>query len=158
LDLILGGRWQKENRYLIQQHNGLENPLNQFDGSAIAAGEVPLFFFSQPKQYEYNFSPKISLSYKLGEDSLVYSTWSKGFKSVSYNIALVYTAPQYVKPERARSFEVGAKINLLDHNLHVNAAVFTETITNKQEQYVSLQNGGAVSVQNAASARNRGIE
>ena len=158
LDLILGGRWQKENRYLIQQHNDLENPLNQFDGSPVTSGETLLFSFSQPKQYEYNFSPKISLSYKFGDDSLVYATWSKGFKSGSYNIAFVYTAPQYVKPERARSFEIGSKFNLLDRNLHVNAALFTETITNKQEQYVSLQNGGAVSVQNAASARSRGVE
>src|SRR3546814_6035075 len=64
-----------------------------------------------------NFSPKITLDYRLDKNSLVYASFQRGFKSGTYNILNIYTPTQYIKPETVTSTEIGLKSELFDHRV-----------------------------------------
>lgn len=148
--ITLGGRYQEEDRFLIDQRASLtsENKENN----------LPVLTYNRPKVTQYNFSPKVSLNFRFFDDELLYLSWSKGYKSGTYNGINIYTPPSYVEPEEVNSYEVGIKSNLLDGNLRFNAAVFYSDVDQLQVTYVSLVNGGAITFENAGSARIRGAE
>lgn len=143
--LTLGGRYTREDRFLTESDVGLPGYERQI-------------VYDLPKVTQSNFAPKASLNFRLGDDTLAYVIGSRGFQSGSYNIVSIYTPPDYVKPAKATSYEIGVKTVLFDRNLQLNAAIFRTDIKDLQEQYVSLLAGGAVRVENAASARSQGAE
>src|SRR3546814_1592641 len=87
---------------------------------------------------------------------MIYASWSKGFKSATYNIVNIYEAPDYVKPEEVTQYELGFKSKWLGGDLRFNAAVFQITINDLQSGFVSLLAGGSVTLENAGQARIRG--
>ena len=117
-----------------------------------------LIFFDTPEAETTNFSPKVSLGFTPREDVLVYASYTIGFKSGTFNTTNIYDQPEYVDPEEVTSIEIGAKSQWLDRALTLNGAIFENTIDDLQVQFVSLISGGAVSLENAGSARIRGAE
>lgn len=152
LSLTLGGRFQDETRKLVKSTTGLA--LNPNDHDQV----VPVFDFGPREKSFTNFSPKVSLDYKFGEQNLVYGSWTKGFKSGTYNIIAIYTPTQYVEPEEVTTIELGYKGTLLDGALRFNAAAFQNDIKNLQVQTISIASGGAVAFETAGGARIRGAE
>lgn len=75
-----------------------------------------------------NFAPKLSLGYQATDDVLLYGLATRGFKSGGYNIRAQATAvPRSAEPfddEVVDSFEVGAKMGLLDQRLFLNVSAF----------------------------------
>jgi iron complex outermembrane receptor protein len=149
VDLTLGGRWQRETRRLVQSDVSIET---------VDGGLGTLVSYPAESSTVTNFSPKVSLDLHPATDVLVYASYQKGFKSATYNIINIYTPPDYVKPERVTSYEVGYKSEWLDHTLRFNAAVFHNHIADLQTGFVSFTSGGAINFENAGSARIRGIE
>ena len=149
MDLTLGGRYQKEERFLIKSQTGVRTP----DGN----NTITLLQFPLESKSVSNFSPKVTLSF-LGEEKMLYTSWSKGFKSATYNIVNIYEAPDYVEPEEVTQYELGVKTEWLDGGLRFNAAIFQITINNLQSGFVSLLAGGAVTLENAGQGRIRGAE
>lgn len=148
--LTLGGRYQIEDRFLTEQNVML---VNSSDGS-----ESPLLNYNEPEVDQENFSPKVSLNFIPADDVLVYLSYSKGFKSGTYNGINIYTAPTYVEPEEADAYELGLKSEWFGGALRFNAAVFQTKIDKPQVTFVSLTNGGAITFENAGAARIRGAE
>lgn len=104
----------------------------------------------------WDYSGKIS--YKFGPSAQVYvsyATGSKGGGFVSNDSRLGVTRRIEFEPERAKSWEVGAKLRLLDNRLHLNMAAFSTDFTNLQ---VSSFTGTSFTTGNAAEARSRGVE
>lgn len=70
-------------------------------------------------------SPKLSAQYAIGEDAMVYASWTKGFKSGGFagsqGVEAVASAP--VNQETAYNYEIGIKADLTD-SLRVNATAF----------------------------------
>lgn len=149
LHLTLGGRYQEEERRVIESSIGLTN----LDGS-----RTELQQFDRPSKKSSNFSPKISLGINPMEDMLVYATYTQGFKSGTFNTVNVYDQPEYVEPETVSTIELGIKSQFFDRGLTVNAAVFENEIDDLQVQFISLFSGGAVSLENAAGARIEGFD
>jgi iron complex outermembrane receptor protein len=75
-----------------------------------------------------NLSPKVSLDFQITPDIMAYALASRGFKSGGYNIrAQQVQFPQSAEPfddEQVDSFEIGAKMGLLDQRLFLNLAAF----------------------------------
>ena len=75
-----------------------------------------------------NTSPKIALNFDLSDNVMLYGLASRGFKSGGYNIRAQATlVPRSALPfddEVVDSFEVGAKMGLLDQRLFLNLAAF----------------------------------
>jgi len=99
------------------------------------------------------FTPRVSLQYRLNERSNAYVSYSRGFKSGVFNTASVSPVP--VKPEVVDAYEIGFKSDVLSW-LRTNAAVF-------YYQYEDIQlsqrdpNGASI-LQNAGKATMKGGE
>ena len=149
LDLTLGGRYQEEERALLVSNVEIDN---------LAGEQTVLIPFAPRSSKEYNFSPRVSIDVRAFEDVLTYLSYSKGFKSATYNIVNIYTQPDFVSPEEVSSYELGVKSELFSNNLRLNAAVFQIDIKDLQTASVSLTSGGAVNFENAGKAQIRGVE
>lgn len=148
-DITLGGRYQTENREVLESSIGTVNT----DGSAPR-----LIQFDRPKKNDSNLSPKAVLSFKPSDYSMLYASYSKGFKSGTFNTVNVYTNPKYIRPEVVNSYELGAKSEIFDGRLRLNGAIFENDIKDQQVQVISLLAGGAVQLENAAKVQIRGAE
>jgi iron complex outermembrane receptor protein len=99
------------------------------------------------------FTPRVSLQYRMNERSNAYASYSRGFKSGVFNTASVSSVP--VKPEVVDAYEIGFKSDVLSW-LRTNAAVF-------YYQYEDIQlsqrdpNGASI-LQNAGKATMKGGE
>ncbi len=104
-----------------------------------------------------NFSPKVGLSWQVNPDILLYSSWTRGFRSGGYNIRTTgenESAGPYDE-EEVDALEAGIKSDLWDGKARVNFAVF-------HNQYKDLQrtvNLGLVNfISNVAEATVDGAE
>jgi iron complex outermembrane recepter protein len=119
----------------------------------------------------YNFTPSINVQYDINEDTMVYASFSTGYKSGGYDARGINGLAAGVGPitattsgldnfhyddEKAETIELGAKMTLLDGAAELNAALFHTEYTDMQ---VSIHDGGVgFAVQNAGEARVQGLE
>lgn len=100
----------------------------------------------------YSFTPKVGVDFNLTPDTLLYASYSKGFKAGTYNLGAL-TPP--LQPENVDAYDIGMKTTLFDGRLRANLSAF-------HYNYKDLQVTKVVNVQlvleNAASASIDGIE
>lgn len=96
---------------------------------------------------------RAALDYQLARESLIYASFSRGYKAGKYNI-LTYN-PVPTDPETLDAYELGLKTDLLDRRLRINGAIFYFDITNPQ---VQTQTNTTIVYSNADSARVKGAE
>jgi iron complex outermembrane receptor protein len=103
------------------------------------------------------FTPSLTLDYRLSDDSLVYATYSQGFKSGGFTQRVFppeFEIPSF-EPEFARVYELGAKAQFLDDRLRLNGAVFR---TDYSDLQIVVNDGFAPKTRNAGEARIQGVE
>ncbi|WP_321396022.1 TonB-dependent receptor [Emcibacter sp.] len=115
-----------------------------------------------------DFSPKLTLDYQINDDTLVYASVSKGFKSGGFGAApeSIAAAQLPLQPEIAWNYEIGSKADLFDGTLRLNLAAYYTDYTDLQFQRFGRQLDGAQPGQffgvfrtrNAASAEIYGVE
>ncbi|WP_352888755.1 TonB-dependent receptor [Sinimarinibacterium thermocellulolyticum] len=155
--LTLGGRYQVEERYIVESTVG----LGTADG-----GQVQLFDNSDrsvdsdgnpypARDEQKDFSPKVTLEFRpfANGETLLFVSWQQAVKAATYNTIAIYTQPNYVAPEEIEAFEVGLKTSMFDGLARFNAAAFHYDVENLQTYYLSLFAGGVISFQNAGRAR-----
>lgn len=110
--------------------------------------------------HQFNsLKPKVSLDFHpFSDDTLLYLSFQQAFKSANYNTVNIYAPPKYVKPEEMTAYEVGIKTSLFEGTTRVSAAAFDYSIDNLQVQYLSVLAGGVINLENAGSARIRGVD
>lgn len=152
LDLTLGGRVQREDRFLTRSDTELVN--------LVGNGTTTLASTPLPAATAENFSPRAVLGLHPSNDSLLYLSYAVAYKSGTFNIVNLFSqsAPGYIEPERATSYELGAKSEFLHHRVRINVALFDGHTNNLQEGFVSLLSGGAVDFVTVPRATSRGGE
>jgi iron complex outermembrane receptor protein len=119
--LTLGGRYTDEKKSVDVYNIGYTDATFTRPSGVVAADFEDSISFQ-------NFSPKISLDYKLSDQVLLYGLASRGFKSGGFNIrAQAVAVPRSRLPfddETVTTFEIGAKNAFLDERLFVNLAYF----------------------------------
>ncbi len=83
----------------------------------------------------YNaFQPKLSMSYKILKDKMLYASYSRGFRSGGYNPVEVPASgiKKEIDPEFTNSFEIGAKTSFWDNRFILNLAYFNTVFENQQ--------------------------
>jgi iron complex outermembrane receptor protein len=80
------------------------------------------------------FQPKLSASYKLIKDKMLYASYSRGFRSGGYNPLVVAASGinKEIDPEFTNSFEVGAKTSFWNNRFILNMAYFNTVFENQQ--------------------------
>ena len=155
LHVTAGGRWTKDQRrgqlYVVNNKANLANP-------AIA---VSPFTFSNSIS---RFDPMVNVSIDASNDIHFYAKYSTGFRAGGANDrSQTFNA---FGPESVKSYEVGAKMEFLDHRVRLNLAGYIMDRSNTQFDFdlfdtgaTSPTNGAHIEqTQNAGTSKIRGIE
>jgi len=177
LGATFGVRYTAEDKHFTGGQSDLNNFANGFLGIPAAAFPNPadpevLFPIGENKRHFTNTSVRAGLEYKLAPDVLSYASFAQGYKSGGWTTRLAVPvavsvaagapvdptkAPQF-DPEKAATYEVGIKSELLDHRLRVNGAAFWTNYTNMQIVAAPGFTFGAPWFFNAGESRIRGFE
>ncbi|MDO6475139.1 TonB-dependent receptor [Alteromonas sp. 1_MG-2023] len=81
-----------------------------------------------------DFSPRLTLTYKLSEDNMIYGLYSSGIKSARLSRVVIDGVPQAIaaKPEELDNFELGSKNQFLDGKMMLNLAAFYQDVSDQQ--------------------------
>jgi len=144
-------------RYTVDQVDGRGWTITQLT-SAIPGvtddeGNLPATIDGDFKKTFRKLTWKASIDHHFSRDVMAYATYSRGYKSGTYN-TLPLDSPA-LKPEVVDAYEVGVKTELFDRKVRLNAALFWNDIKGPQ---VQSQRNGLVALINAGSARTRGVE
>lgn len=145
--LTVGGRYTTETKEFSTDYSVPGTPAAAFTANLKETFKDPTWRFI--------------LDWKPSEDTLVYGSWSRGFRSGGFNgRGTTPTSLGPYDPERVDSYELGLKTQLADGKIRFNSTVFQADYDNKQEEILRPAFGGGTEtvVQNASSARIRGIE
>ncbi|WP_343528958.1 TonB-dependent receptor [Sphingomonas sp.] len=104
-----------------------------------------------------NVSPHVSADYKVTPDVLFYASYSQGYKGGGFNARTVAPRPEVLafRPEKLTTYEVGTKLELLDHRVRLNLAAFTSKY---QDIQITVIEDFAPGTQNGGDARIKGFE
>jgi iron complex outermembrane receptor protein len=103
------------------------------------------------------WTPAISADYKITDDTLIYVSYSKGFKNggFSQRIFPAEIATPSFTPEFVESYEIGLKNEFFDRRLRLNLAAFLSDYSDMQ---IVVNEGIAPKVRNAGAGRIKGFE
>ncbi|NBC36140.1 TonB-dependent receptor [Novosphingobium sp. FSY-8] len=139
-----GGRWSEDRRQLSNDYPTTLGRIG--DGS---------------KTFR-KFTPKIGIDWRPNRDTMVYASWSRGYRSGGFSpramTAATASTPYY--PETVDSFEIGTKLDLFDRKLTFNVAGFYSKYKDMQQD-VTLPGGpqGSQTITgNIGSADIKGLE
>ena len=101
---------------------------------------------------------KAGIDYTFANDSLLYFSYSEGFKSGGFVLRYVQPqpAPLSFQPEEAKSLEIGYKWQGLEDRLRINAAAFSTAYDEAQVTF--FDGGGGPVTQNAGEIDITGLE
>ena len=113
-----------------------------------------------------NAGGKIGLNWKPDNNTLLYASYSRGFKGGTFNLlpAVRLSNPASaarfltgVRPEKLTTYEVGTKLDLFDRMLRLNAALFWNDYSDQQQTVFDPVSFGLI-LANAANATIKGVE
>ncbi|MES2495254.1 MAG: TonB-dependent receptor [Pseudomonadota bacterium] len=108
----------------------------------------------KPKHAKGNgVTHRVNLSWKPTDDSLLYATWSRGFRPGGINRRA--TVANY-DSDYLTNYEIGWKYTTSDGSLRINGAVFMEDW--KKFQYAFLGANSFTEIHNGPNARIKGVE
>lgn len=159
--LTLGGRYTKDK--LTEADITALQPVQQ--GLILAPPfpyPIPSYAFLPRRDVDYsNFSPRVTLTYKPFEDTMLYGTWTKGFKSGGWNPGsdqppLAPSVEPAFQPEKITDYEVGLKKDWANHRFRTNLSAYYYDYDNLQVQQKNADY--VILITNAADARLYGLE
>jgi iron complex outermembrane recepter protein len=156
---------------------GVYNPVTG-TYSAVAAPPTTYGISANLNQLYADASPakytgvlfKGNLTYKLGENSLVYATYSDGFRPGGFNrrpcrvpSAICPTNADFVRlgtyvPDKVQNYEIGGKFSLLDRRMQLNFAAYRIDWNNLQVTLFDQNISNQTFTTNLVDARIMGIE
>jgi len=108
------------------------------------------------------FTPRVALDYTPTDETLVYASISRGFKSGGFNTLGDVTLPvNRFNPEYVWNYELGLKAMMLDRRLRMSLTGFYADYTNLQQTVFRLNEATQVRfprVENSTSATIKGVE
>lgn len=143
LALTVGLRWTQDKK--------------GFDGSGTLVGGVPALASPVANAKFRDATPRVILDYKFTDDTMIYASYSEGFKSGGFNqrYGAPLPAPTSFEPETVTSYEGGFKSQFWDSRARLNGAVFHSRYSDIQ---VVVFDGGIPRTINAAKGKITGLE
>jgi iron complex outermembrane recepter protein len=147
LSVTAGLRWTYEKK------NFFASTLNRAVSAKLGVPFYSVNPFTDNESWS-EFTPKLGFEYKASEDALLFASYSRGFKSGTFNgRATDPAALGSVDPEVVDAFEIGAKTDLMDRRLRVNGSLFYNKYSDIQLVVTANQNNQLINqFLNAAKA------
>ena len=153
LSLTLGERYTRDQKKFTA--SSFNSSGNGYPGSPLALVGSPTIYDPQSASWS-RFTPKITIQDKIGS-TLLYATYSQGFKGGAYNIATPSdSAP--VAPERLYAYEIGSKSEFAEGRVRLNTSVYHYDFKDLQVSIINDIASGATSLQNAGAGKAYGGE
>jgi iron complex outermembrane recepter protein len=113
--------------------------------------------FADPERTDEEFMPSLGVELDLTQDTMVYGTYTKGFKAGGYSVGLQKDS---FEPETVDAYEIGLKTSQLDNRLQFHLAAYYSDYQDLQENSFVLSEGGVPVgvIGNSASSVAKGIE
>jgi iron complex outermembrane receptor protein len=163
LSLSVGARWTRDKktaRVFKANYLGLGSPVSGGNSTPFQT----LTDYSASATFQ-KFTPRLSLTYKLTDETNVYVAYSQGFKSGGFDMRGDATATPATKdgykPETVDSYEAGLKGTFFDGRLHLTTAIFDAKYKGQQitTQRLSASGTSVVSfVENVGNSTIKGWE
>ncbi len=160
--VVASGRYsdyEKDNTYVQEIRVNAVPGLPWTD--AMVAGAAS---FSIPNsQGDNKFQPSIGLEFRPSESAMYYATYKEGFKAGGLDHQTTSNNPetQRIESEEVEAFEAGARWDLVDGRVRLNASAFHAKYTNLQVSLfdpTASGGAGAFLTGNAGGATTKGIE
>lgn len=106
------------------------------------------------------FSPRLSIDFPVGENRLLFLTYSKGFRPGGFtSLSSDPSQPPLFafKPEQSHNLELGAKNSFFGNRLFLNLTAFYTTVTDVQVPTLVLPDAVTIT-RNTGVLRSRGVE
>ena len=122
-----------------------------------AGTSTPFFPPGENNEKFDDVSYKLGADYKFSDGTLIYGSFSTGFKSGGFNTRYLVPVPSVVSfdPETLETFEVGLKWQGLDNRVRANLAAYSSDYEDIQ---LVVYDSGAPLTRNAGSADIQGVE
>lgn len=124
------------------------NPFANVDSPLVPPGPGffgPGFYLNGPYSLdsvkpvaviEREWTGKIGVDYAINDQTMVYASYNRGFRSGSFNSGAYYVerplSSAYASPEFVDAFELGAKLDFLEGRGRMNAALFSYDYQDQQ--------------------------
>lgn len=170
-------KWAGRPQTYLQYLNGIAgfDPTFGVDdlGDIINAADFDRFPFNVHRDEASWIEPawRVTASYRPTDDLFFWTTIARSFKSGTYNdqtgtslffvpgASIPQRALEPVDPEIAKSFEIGAKLDLFDRRLRLNGVAFTVSYDDAQRELVTIQGSfQETRFFNAAEVEVKGVE
>jgi len=175
LKVSLGGRFTIEEKHGervvdTQSADGGEISTALFDITGDGIGDVPTDILTtavaatlkteshdlEADRRESKFTPLVNVQYYLNSDTMIYGSWTKGFKSGGFDSLGNASSGFEFEEEEANSFELGSKLTLAGGEAEINVALYRTEYENLQ---VSVYDGFlGFNIGNAGKAITQGVE
>ena len=162
LSMTLGLRYTEDKKVFLPDQFVLDPRLSAAPppaGFAYVPGTRMLPFEEVETDID-EITPMLNVAYNLSEATMLYATYSEGYKSGGYDQRVFprtsdFTAPSF-EPEFVESFELGMKYKSDDNRFRANGSMFFMDYTDLQIAVVN--NNVDVITRNAGEAEIKGFE
>ncbi len=152
LSITAGLRYSSERKQLTNRF--LVDFFTPYTGDFRSSTPIP--GTTLPARTFNSTTPKVGVQYQASPDTMLYASYSKGFKSGGFSVGTDdVSASAGYSPEKLTDYEAGVKTRLFDNRLRLSLAGFYYDYTDLQ---VLEAVGTAVVTVNAATARVYGAE
>jgi iron complex outermembrane recepter protein len=143
VSLTGGLRWTRDEKDVaVVQLNAAGNVV--YTTETLVALGIPI------EQTFTEVTPRLAIDWRLNEGTLLYASYTQGFKSGGWNSRVTSAAQFYaVKPEYVDAYELGVKSEFLDRRVRMNAALFLSDVSDLVIGAVGSSAGGAFDTLNA---------
>jgi len=151
LTLTAGLRWTDEEKTI----DFTDNTGGNLNTAGLEAAGVP------SKQDVSIVTPRFALQYQATEDTMLFASATRGFKSGGWNARGTNTAELLpFDPEKIWSYEAGMRSEFLDNRLRVNLTAFYSDVSDFQLPAAFARENGSLAFlsRNFADFENYGIE
>lgn len=127
--LSFGGRWSHDNKVLDNAYATFPGcvPETSPGGNCGPVGNGDANFSK--------FTPKVGLDYRPNSETMVYTSWTVGYRSGGFSprAATPAAASTPFQPETVDSYEIGTKFDLVNHTVQLNLAGYISDYKNMQQ-------------------------
>ena len=127
----------------------------------VNTGRCSNFDFVDEESWS-NVTPKLGVQWFVNDDTQLYASYSKGYRSGGYNLRNTSptASPGPFDEEEQNSLELGVKLDALDGRIRINAAAFHNEISDLQRETLrpDVSVGNVQVIDNTADATIKGLE